>query len=350
MTRWHFTTQTRGGGTVLGKLTDLEDRKVNVYINQPGDVQGTLDLLSEQCQRSWLQPGVHELLVQREDDDGVKLDVETIFQLATAEPVLDEEGSGHVSFGWLGILSYLSNGFIGPAYAQAAVAQDQAAWNIISTVQAKANANWGIVNGSDTASQPSKSIEQPDERDAKEALQALAEREDGFDYNIDTAGEFHTYYPSRGSNKTQSVVLQHGVNCTVTNLQEDASPGAIINWVRVKGGNGTSAVAEDVASQLVYGRREAVVSYTDETSPTRLQQYANAIIARRSTPSIVPVVELDTEHSDYEFGAVWLGDTVRLIVQIGNYVGIDADYRMVAGHFEINEEDDETATLELNAA
>jgi hypothetical protein len=345
MADWAFKSQTRGGSTVFGRLTDLEDRALNVYINQPGDAAGTMDLLSDQCTRDWLQPGVHELIIERDD-----LPVETIFQLATAQPNLDTEGGGFISFGWLGIMSYLSNSFIGPSYTQTAVPQNEAAWNIVATVQAKANASWGLVDGDDTASQPSKSIEQADERDAKEALQALAEREDGFDMRVNTDGELETFYPNRGSDKTESIVLEHGVNCTVSNLQEDASPGAVVNWVRVKGGGGASAEAEDTTSQLLYGRREAIVSYTDETHPDRLLEYANAIIARRATPSIVPVVELDTDHDDYEFGAVWLGDTVRLKAEIGNYMTIDDAYRMVAGHFKISNEDDESVGLEFNAA
>lgn len=345
MSAWDFITQTRGGATKLANLTDLDDRKVNVYINQPGDASGRMDLLSPQCRREWLQPGVHELIVMRD-----RVAVETIFQLATAEPELDEQGGGSITFGWLGIASYLSNGFIGPSYSQTAVAQNEAAWNIVATLQAKANASWGITDGADSPSQPLKSIEQADEQDAKEALTNLAEREDGFDFNIDTFGALKTYYPARGQDRTRTVVWEHGVNCQVTNLQEDASPGAIVNWVRVKGGNGTSAVAEDTASQLVYGRREAIISYTDETSPARLQQYANAIISRRATPSIVPVVKVDTDHPGYTHGEAWLGDTVRLIAPIGNYWGIDADYRQVAMHFDINSEHDEQLELELNAA
>lgn len=345
MADWDFTTQTRGGGTVLGKLTDLEDRALNVYINQPGDAAGGMDLDSDQCTRDWLQPGVHELLITRDDEP-----VETIYQLATAQPNLDDEGGGFITFGWLGIMSYLSNSFIGPSYTQTSVPQNEAAWNIVSTVQAKANASWGIVDGADTASQPSKSIEQADERDAKEALQALAEREDGFDLAINTDGELETYYPNRGTDKTATITLEHTVNCTVSNLQEDASPGAIVNWVRVKGGGGASAEAEDTTSQVIYGRREAIISYTDETNPDRLQQYANAIIARRATPSIVPVVDLDVDHETYEFGAVWLGDTVTLKAEIGNYMTIDDDYRMVAGHFKIDNDGNETVGLEFNAA
>lgn len=345
MTTWDFKTQTRGGGQVLANLTDLDARKVNVYLNQPGDASGTMDLLSPQCQRSWLQPGVHELVITR---DGAA--VETVFQLATAEPKLDDEGGGTIDFAWLGIMSYLSNGFIGPSYTQTSVPQDQAAWNIVATVQAKANASWGITDGADTASQPSKSIEQADEQDAKEAVTNLSERADGFDFWVDTFGAFRTAWPGRGTDKTRTVVWEHGSNCTVTNLQEDASPGAIVNWVKVKGGNGTSATAEDVTSQLTYGRREAVVSYTDETSPVRLQQYADAIISRRKDPTVVPVVRLDTAHPEYVFDAAWLGDTGRLIAEVGNYMGIDADYRVVAMHFDLDTEDNEGVELELNAA
>jgi hypothetical protein len=57
-------------------------------------------------------------------------------------------------------------------------------------------------------------------------------------------------------------------------------------------------------------------------------------------------------HPDYVFGDVWLGDIVRLVARAGaaSYVDVDAAYRVVALHIELDNEGFESVTLEVNAA
>lgn len=352
---WTFQAQTRATTSVpsgaLASLTDLYDRGIDVFLNQPGNVVGKMDLESPQARRDWLTPGVHELLVLRDEGDGNEA-VETVFQLATAHLDPDEEGSGTLELGWLGILSYLSDVTIGPGYGVTG-AQDAVAWNVISTIQAKTNADYGITNGTHTASQPSKTLQVQDEQDGKTAISNLSERENGFDFRINASRQFDTWYPFRGSDRTLTNVLTHGSNCRVLRIPEDASPGAIVNWVKVKGGDGASATAQATDSQVTYGRREAIISYSDQIgSVTVLQAFANSIVANRADPTAVPEVQLDTFHSSYSFGDIWLGDTVRLqaTLGVGPYREIDDQFRVVAVHIDLNDEGDEYVSLELNAA
>lgn len=348
---WTFQTQTRATTAIpsgaLSSLTDLYDRGLDVFLNQPGNVVGKLDLESPQARRDWLTPGVHELLVLRDQEA-----VETVFQLASAHLDPDEEGSGTLELGWLGIMSYLSDVTIGPGYGSTG-AQNAVAWNVISTIQAKTNADYGFVDGTHTAGQPSKTLQVQDEQDGKTAITNLSERENGFDFRINASRGFDTWYPFRGTDRTLTNVLKHGSNCRVLRIPEDASPGSIVNWVKVKGGDGASATAQATDSQLTYGRREAIVSYSDQIgSVTVLQAFANSIVANRADPTAVPEVQLDTFHSDYDFGAIWLGDTIRLQAEIGAgpYREIDDAFRVVAVHLDLNDQGDEYVSLELNAA
>lgn len=352
---WTFQAQTRATtaapATTLGSLTDLYDRGFDLFLNQPGDVTAKIDLESSQARRDWLQPGVNELLMLRDEGDGNEA-VETVFQLASAHLDPDEEGSGSLELGWLGIMSYLSDVTIGPEY-NVTGAQDVVAWNIVNTVQAKSNADYGFTDGTHTASQPTKTLTLPDEQDAKTALTNLSERENGFDFRINASRQLDTWYPFRGNDRTLTNVLTHGSNCRVLRIPEDASPGAIVNWCRVKGGDGASATAESTTSQLTYGRREAIISYTDQVGDVSvLQAFANSIVAVRAAPIAVPEVQLDTFHSDYSFGQLWLGDTIRLQAELGAgpYREIDDAYRIVAVHGDLSDGGDEYISLELNAA
>ena len=348
MAAWDFITTSRTTGVSLGNLTDLADRKISLYLNQPGSVSGTIDLASNQARRDWLEAGVHELVVRREGDA-----VETVFQLATVNPTLDGQGGGSLELGWLGIGSYLSDVTVGPNYTQASIAQNVAAWNIVSTALAKTGASvYAITDGADSSGQPSKTFDSQEERDVKQAVTDLGDLADGFDWWVDADRGFRTAWPLRGTDKSASIVLEHARNCIVENLAEDASPGSLINKIVVKGANNAQATAVDTSSRDAYGLREGIVSISDESSPARLQQYADAILGWRSVPRIVPVVHLDTMHPDYVFGDVWLGDIVRLVARAGaaSYVDVDAAYRVVALHIELDNEGFESVTLEVNAA
>lgn len=344
MAFWEFISHSRNGAAIAS-LNDLASKKISLYQNQPGDVSGTIDIFSPQASRTILQPGVHELKIYR---DGVPL--ETVFQLATIDPQLNDEGGGQLNCSWLGIASYLSDLFVGPVYNVASAAQNTVAWSVINTAQGKTNANYGITDGTHTGGQPSKTFDAEEERDVKESVTSIGDRASGFDWHISTDRTFRTYYPARGSDLTSSVVFHHGVNCTIGNLQEDASPGAIVNAVTVKTGNNTSVTVVDATSQAIYGRREAVATLPDEYSPTVATQYGDAIIAARAYPSIVPTVQVDVDHPTYTFGTPWLGDTVRVLADVGMYARYDDDYRIVAVHIEIDDEGKESVAYELNLA
>ena len=48
------------------------------------------------------------------------------------------------------------------------------------------------------------------------------------------------------------------------------------------------------------------------------------------------------------WGSYWLGDTIRFRAAVGSYTTIDSTYRIVAIHVEIDENDNESVTLDLN--
>ena len=342
MADWRFISKTRTG-TALASLTDLMEVRGELFLNQPGSLSGTLPLSSAQANSDWLTPGVHELVALRDGDAQ-----ETVFPLVGRNVVTDEQGDGKVELGWVGALAYLSGLFIPSGYSDTDT-QDRVAWNAINTAQSKTNADYGIADGSHTASQPSTTLDTADaERDLKGALEDLSNRANGFDYRVDSSGLFHTHYPFRGTDRSSTVLFRHGANCMVESLTDDASPGAIVNAVTVKGGDGITVTAEDTASQLVYGRREAVVTYSEELgSAATLQAYADAIVEQRATPTLAPLLRVDTRHPDFIWGEAWLGDTVAVRADLGSIAALSGSYRVVALRFSLSAQHDESLWLEL---
>lgn len=344
MPRWEFISHARQG-PALASLTDLTGRRMSFYLNQPGDLSGTIDLQSPQADRSLVRAGVTELVARRE---GVP--IETRFACVMADPRSDAQGNGQIDLGFLGIMAHLSDLIVGP-FTQTA-SQSAIVDSIVSTAQASANANYGLVPGLHAAGQPSTTFKLEEEMDAREAITLLADRQ-GFDWSVGIARDVVTYYPRRGGDKTATAVFEHGRNCTIASLPEDASPGALANSVLVKGGDGSFGSAQDLGSQLEYGRREAVVAMTDTIGqPSQLSTVAAQIAALRSQPTTVPEIEVDTLHPAFTFGDPWLGDTIRVVGSIGRtpYRRIDQPFRIVAVHVDVDDQDHETMRLELNPA
>jgi hypothetical protein len=65
---------------------------------------------------------------------------------------------------------------------------------------------------------------------------------------------------------------------------------------------------------------------------------------------VIPQVQLVRNHSSVTFGTYWLGDTIQFQARLGSMVDIDAAYRIVGIHIDLDENDNETVKLDLNAA
>lgn len=342
MARWQFVTQERNGSP-LADLTDLSARKLSFYLNRPGEVTGTLRLTSSQARRDYLQPGVTEMKVYR---DGSAL--ETVFQLATANVTLDDL-SGSIELGWLGIVSYLANGNVAAATDKTGKAQSLHAWELIQTFQGRTGGDYGITRGLIPSTDPVQGAVYDQVTEIKQAIETLSEGSPGFDFTINASRAFDVYYPQRGNDN--GLVFEHGVNVMLLTLPEEAGPGAIVTDATVVGsGANLTASASSASARSTYGRREAYITDGSQGNATTLASQAASAVALHSAPLVIPEIKVDLTHPTTPWGSFWLGDTVRVRADLEQYLTIDDAYRVVAINVELDDEDDETVTLELNRA
>lgn len=341
MAAWAFIPQVRNGAA-HGELTQLADRRLSFRLNRACSISASLSVNHATARREWITPGVSELKVYR---DGVAL--ETVFACHAA--ALDARGDApRLDIAWGGIFSYLQDALV---YGQvAAYSSATLPWTWINTFQARAGAASAITQGNTTGTATTQSRTMQQDESLAESIIALAEYQSGFDFRINTNRQVDLWYPRRGS--TTALVLEWGVNVRHFAYEEDAGPGTIVSDSRVRGGMDDGAVeaGSNATSQLTYGRREAAIIAAGEIDVTGayLATIATNVVSERGAPLIIPSVRLDATHPSVAWGSYWLGDIITFRAQIAGFVDIDATYRIVGIQVDLDENDNETITLDLN--
>lgn len=342
---WQVRTQSANGDPVA-YLSTLTNRRASFYLNRPPVFSGSINADSGTAADLGLRPGQDEALVIR---DGAPQ--ESVFVLTTAEPFADADET-RVELSWEGIGSYLADALV---YGRrSAYSGTTLPWTWINAYQSRTSGDRGITQGTQTGTPASRSRLLESDGTLLDEIIGLSESGDGFDWAINPAREYVEWHTERGADN--GLTLTHGVNVTAYSYTRSAAPGEIVSDLRVQGppGSGAPGTASDATSRSTYGRREASVGYLSElenvtVSTSQLAAYATKQIADRAAPLIVPQLTIDTTHPSVAWGSYWLGDTVRFVADVGVYDRIDAQHRIVAIHADIDENDNEQVTIELNA-
>lgn len=295
--------------------------------------------------RTNLTPGTKELVAYRDGDA-----LETIFALNRVS-VNANENEQQLELGFSGIVDYLADALIyGTASAHTGTTLP---WTWINTFQTRTGGGYGITQGASIGTAPTRTRIIEQDASLLDEIINLSETGTGFDFAINTARQWVEYHSTRGTDN--GVVLQYGMNVRDFSWEESTAPGELVTDVRVygQGTSGAPRTASDSAARTTYGRREASLTYTSEaenavTSAAQLQQFADASL-ERTTPLVIPQIELVPNHPMSPFGSYWLGDSITFQAKIGSFVNIDAPYRIVAIHIDLDAEDNETIKLDLNA-
>lgn len=331
-------------GAELVDLVNATNRRFSFYLNRPSEFSCELSMNTPEAIRDYITPGTKELIAYR---DGYAL--ETVFALTNAN-VEASENEQRISLEFQGIASYLADALVYgriSAYTGTAIP-----WTWINTFQTRTGGGYGITQGvqSGTPATRSRIIEQ--DGSVLDEIINLSETGSGFDFAIDTNRAYNEYHTQRGSDN--NIVLQYGINVRSFSYDESTAPGELVTDVRAYGtaGSGKPRTAADTTARTTYGRREASVQYMSEfedatVTSGQLQNFADAALDR-SSPLIIPQVQLATSHPSLVFGSYWLGDTVAFQARIASYVNIDADYRIVGIHMELDANDNESIILDLN--
>lgn len=167
-----------------------------------------------------------------------------------------------------------------------------------------------------------------------EAITQLSEVIDGFDWEVGPDLKYRTWYPQRGSLRTWPAV----VGDTIQEWQRTVDTGQYATDIWAVGGevNGAPlrATASIVGPHGPGGRWDRLVTYSDVTVQTTLDEHADAAVADASVirPSYVLTPKLDAWTPD----DAWLGDTTRIVIQSGR-LDVDTTGRIVAISIDIDD-------------
>lgn len=336
----------RRNGAELADLINAKNRRFSFYLNRPSEFSCELSINDPEAVDDYLRPGTRELIAYR---DGTPL--ETVFAL-TRLAVQADADEQRLELGFEGIASYLADALV---YARSsAYTGTTVPWTWINAFQSRTGGSYGIVQGAQTGTPASRSRTIEQDGSVLDEIVNLSETGAGFDFNIDAARKYNEWHTTRG--RSSGIALEYGVNVRSFDYEESTAPGEIVSDVRVYGpaNSGKPRTASDTTARETYGRREASLQYMSESENAtvtagQLQNFADSALDR-SAPLIIPSVELVDTHPSVEFGTYWLGDTITFQAKLANFTSFESQYRIIAIHVDVDENDNEAIKLDLNAA
>jgi hypothetical protein len=223
---------------------------------------------------------------------------------------------------------------------------DQAdiAWQMIADTQALPGGALGITRGAAAATGTLRDRDYDPGKNVGEALSQLGECQGGFDWEIDASRRFNLYYPQRG--RATGLVLTYGRDIVALTRTLDASVFA--NAIRYTGSATTTADEVSVSTwDPEIGRWDGQKSDPNLILQTTLDQAAAGELADASTLS--PAFSVTLAAGAWDPAQIWVGDTVRLIVQSGR-LNVDTTRRIVQIDVTLSDDGDETVVLSVAAA
>lgn len=255
-------------------------------------------------------------LVERETDlwiyrDGVHLFRGRIVRIADS---IDENRHtcSVYAVDYRGLLGLAANvGATPPTYT--AEAQGDVVWDLIDRWQATAGGDWGITDGEGAGGgDPIDETDITPGTPVAEVIDQLAERIDGFEWEIDETLAVNRWYPQRGADN--GTILDYGGLVS----QVTVSTPTFANAAVVTGSTSTTpteAASADVATDP-RGRWGMTASFPSVVQQSTLTAKANWIVQEGQNAA----VEYTATLSAGRWGGrdhVWVGDTVELRVQSG---------------------------------
>lgn len=215
--------------------------------------------------------------------------------------------------------------------------QSQIMWDVIAAVEAQGAAT-GIVEGTLAGASVTRQIWFSAYKSAGDILVYVSELNGGPDFELapvlatdGTLAHFNTYYPRQGSDKTATVVFEHGFGGQSASEFSDAPDGGqLINKAvsigaatpddpdtGVSGSHGNpTVVAEHDASIAQYGTFMQVNTVEDRDFAS-VEAHARGIVAASAYPAAIFSFKPD-EDAEFDFappsegGDYWMGDTVAV--------------------------------------
>jgi len=357
-----------GYRVLIGNLTDstwyeeIPVTRINFsqVLNGPGkcDISTSpnpvTDSWRNKISTDYLKPGRSTIYIEK---DGVIVGAYILWELFVIYP------ANRIRLIGEGLWSYFRKRVIETTVEFSGTDQFLIAKNLIDTALNKTGGN--IVNMSTTGTSTSSGITLDrsyygyQRRFVGEAIEDLADRENGFDFEIDTewvpnsspptiSNTYRQYYPKKGT--TALVVFDLDANLTRLQWQQKAQK--FVNKLYMVGAGSaddtTLVTATDVGSLTKgYPLLEHKLVKKDVADSGLLSQYAVRELNQRNQLYEILTLELDPKSVETRLGSFKIGDIARVKASRG-WVSLDKLYRIMSYDVWVNEgANDERISLNM---
>lgn len=316
------------------RLDKAFDRRLSIGVNQPGDAEFSLALTDSKATETNLREGRSRLYIYRNGElrfSGPLAIVERYFE-KTIQMVKVR------SLGWLW---FFNKRFVGVDSTLSYTSTDasQIAWGLVDLVQQDTYGNLGITQGSLPTSQDL--TVDYDKEDVVSALNNLY-KQGGIEFEISPSKVFNTFYPLRGTDRSNSVVFKYPGSIESVRVVSDVTTLVNKEYGLGEGIGGQEVIAErdDVGSQSVYSVQEAIASYKNVANVTTLGNMVEYDIQKLKSPKLTLdlMVHGNQSPSLDDFG---IGDSVRIKIDHINYT-LNQVFRILQVDVQIDSEDKES--------
>lgn len=332
-------------GTHIGEFQRFRKLKFNKRLNNYGQCSFEVPVNDSKVS-SLIALRRYSVYIYRKDD----LAEDTTPQLVwSGQQALREGNLNATADNWVSIRCYdwfelLRHRYTDTLVTYTTTDAGEIAWDLINTSQIQTNGNFGIIEGD---------IEATQDRDREyknyniaDAIINLSNVINGFDFEINTSKVFNVY-AQQGIDRTDSVILEYGINIRSVRIVEDFT--SAINRAIVLGKNEADfdnplrEERDNLTSQGTYQLFEGLQSEPNVIEVDTLQEKGDAMLRKYQDPLMGISMDLVRSSTPIitDFG---LGDIIRIKVQTGIY-DLDDSFRIYEWEVSYDEQDTETLNL-----
>lgn len=223
------------------------------------------------------------------------------------------------------------------------------AWGLINESQNETNGDFGITQGNIQTS-VNRDRKEYDYDNIRDAIIALSEVENGFDFEITPEKVFNVYYPKIGQSKPDVVFTFPG---NIRSLSFGRDGGLMGNQIIAVGSgfgdDRTQQIVDDTVLQSAYNLRQRVITRNNVQTEATLLEHANEELRVRKSFLDIPVVELDG-NIDPQFGSYDIGDEVEIDIseQLEIFSPVNGKFRIEEIRLTVDSNGQEIVKLALS--
>jgi hypothetical protein len=298
-------TQPRGGGERLEEFP-AEIIQYGFRLNRPGGIEFALNLDHSKTSTANIDPGEHEIGVERND---------AVVWVGPALTGDEDDTARTVTIGGEGLLSYLRKMHVTSTLTFTVATHDQftIARSLIAHHQNKAGGNFGIDTTATTLSGRKRDRVYPgfELKNIFEAVVELSEVDDGFDFNINPATRtFDLYYPKRGQRREDVVFDVRNIRQFQRRRDATVQASQVYAVGAGEGDDMLTATVQSSSAVAQYGLTQTVSSHKSVSVAQTLVDHATEELD--TFASVANLLTLTVGVTDPPIFSYGLGDEVRI--------------------------------------